>query len=106
MSKLQVRLYFDDNSWIGPGKAALLEAIAEHGSISAAGRAMDMSYKRAWDLVAEMNRIFGSPVIAAQPGGKSGGGAELTKLGRDVVTHFRAVEIGVDGGRWLAHFQP
>ncbi len=92
MSKLQVRLYFDDNSWIGPGKVALLEAIAEHGSISAAGRAMDMSYKRAWDLVAEMNRIFGSPVIAAQPGGKSGGGAELTPLGRDVVAHFRAVE--------------
>jgi molybdate transport system regulatory protein len=92
MSTLKVRLYFDADSWLGPGKAALLEAIAAHGSISAAGREMGMSYKRAWDLVAEMNRIFGAPVVHAQMGGKSGGGAELTKLGRDVVAHFRAIE--------------
>jgi molybdate transport system regulatory protein len=92
MSTLKVRLYFDDDSWLGPGKIALLEAIAAHGSISAAGRHMAMSYKRAWDLVAEMNRIFGAPVVLAQMGGKSGGGAELTKLGRDVVQHFRSIE--------------
>ena len=53
---------------------------------------MAMSYKRAWDLVAEMNRIFGAPVVLAQMGGKSGGGAELTKLGRDVVQQFRSIE--------------
>jgi molybdate transport system regulatory protein len=93
MSRMQIRLFFDDESWIGPGKAALLEAIAEHGSISAAGRAMQMSYKRAWDLVAEMNRIFGAPVASAQMGGRSGGGAELTPLGRDVLAHFRAMEV-------------
>ncbi|MGQ4273603.1 winged helix-turn-helix domain-containing protein [Terrihabitans sp. B22-R8] len=93
MSRLQIRLYFDDGSWMGPGKAALLEAIAEHGSISAAGRAMNMSYKRAWDLVAEMNRIFGAPVALGHLGGRSGGGAELTPLGRDVLAHFRAMEL-------------
>jgi molybdate transport system regulatory protein len=92
MSQLKIRLYFDDDSWIGPGKVRLLELIAEHGSISAAGRAMDMSYKRAWDLVAELNRIFGAPVATAQTGGKAGGGAELTPLGRDLIARFRALE--------------
>jgi molybdate transport system regulatory protein len=92
MADLKIRIYFDDESWIGPGKVRLLELIAKHGSISAAGRAMDMSYKRAWDLVSEMNRIFGSPVATTQSGGKSGGGAEVTPLGRTVIEHFRAVE--------------
>ena len=92
MSQLKIRLYFDDESWIGPGKVQLLELIDEHGSISAAGRAMNMSYKRAWDLVAELNRIFGAPVAKAQTGGKTGGGAELTPLGRDLIARFRALE--------------
>jgi molybdate transport system regulatory protein len=92
MTDLKMRLYFDDESWIGPGKVRLLELIAEHGSISAAGRAMNMSYKRAWDLVAEMNRIFGEPVAVTQSGGKSGGGADVTPLGRSIIEHFRALE--------------
>ena len=92
MSQLKIRLYFDDESWIGPGKVRLLELIAEHGSISAAGRAMNMSYKRAWDLVAELNRIFGAPVAMSQTGGKAGGGAQLTPLGRDLIVLFRALE--------------
>lgn len=92
MSGLKIRLYFDDDSWIGPGKVRLLEMIDEHGSISAAGRAMDMSYKRAWDLVAEMNRIFGAPVAETQAGGKTGGGAHVTPLGRSVIEQFRALE--------------
>lgn len=92
MSELRLRLYFDGESWIGPGKVELLERIAEHGSISAAGRAMNMSYKRAWDLVAELNRIFGAPVVHAQTGGKAGGGAELTPLGRDLIVQFRALQ--------------
>ena len=92
MLKLKIKLYFDDDSWIGPGKAELLEAIDEHGSISAAGRHLGMSYKRAWDLVAEMNRIFDAPVAQAQMGGKGGGGAELTPLGHEIVRQFRALE--------------
>lgn len=92
MTRLRIRCYLDDESWIGPGKVDLLEAIAEHGSISAAGRALGMSYKRAWDLVAEMNRVFGAPVATAQPGGRHGGGASLTQLGRDITAHYRAVE--------------
>jgi molybdate transport system regulatory protein len=91
MSDLKIRIYFDEDSWIGPGKIRLLELIAEHGSISAAGRAMDMSYKRAWDLLSEMNRMFGA-VATTQSGGKAGGGAELTPVGKSVIEHFRAFE--------------
>ena len=89
---LKIRIHFDAESWLGPGKVELLELIEAHGSISAAGRTMGMSYKRAWDLVAEMNRIFGAPVATAQSGGRSGGGAELTPLGRALVEHYRGVE--------------
>jgi molybdate transport system regulatory protein len=53
---------------------------------------MDMSYKRAWDLIAEMNRVFGKPVIAAQTGGRHGGGSQLTSVGVAVISHFRAIE--------------
>jgi molybdate transport system regulatory protein len=77
---------------LGPGKVALLEAIAEHGSISAGARAMKMSYKRAWDLVEEMNALFGAPLVAAQPGGRQGGGAKLTPAGRAVAQRFRKIE--------------
>jgi molybdate transport system regulatory protein len=97
MPKLKIRVHFDSDSWIGPGKAELLEAIAAQGSISAAGRQMNMSYKRAWDLVAEINRIFGAPVVLAQMGGKSGGGAELTPLGHAVIAEFRAIEAAAIG---------
>lgn len=87
---LRIRIHFDAQSWLGPGKIELLELIEAHGSISAAGRAMGMSYKRAWDLVAEMNRIFGAPVATAQSGGRTGGGAELTALGHELIEHYRA----------------
>ncbi len=77
---------------IGPGKIALLEAIGREGSISAAGRALGMSYKRAWDLVDALNRLAGSPVVAARPGGAGGGGASLTTAGQALVDDYRAIE--------------
>ena len=92
MPSLSLRIDLDPEGRIGPGKIALLEQIAEHGSISAAARHMDMSYKRAWDLVGEMNRIFGKPVISAKTGGRAGGGAELTVVGLALVSRFRAIE--------------
>lgn len=78
---------------IGPGKIALLEAIDREGSISAAGRALGMSYKRAWDLVASLNTLIGQAVVAASPGGYRGGGATLTDAGRNLVADYRAIEI-------------
>ncbi|AMJ63558.1 LysR family transcriptional regulator [Bosea sp. PAMC 26642] len=77
---------------LGPGKVALLEAIGEMGSISGAGRAMKMSYRRAWLLVDDLNRIFRAPLVEAAPGGAKGGGAHLTPLGREIVAHYRAIE--------------
>ncbi|MGB6120091.1 MAG: winged helix-turn-helix domain-containing protein, partial [Mesorhizobium sp.] len=77
---------------IGPGKIELLEQIAAFVSISAGARRMEMSYKHAWDLVDEMNQIFGKPLVAAQTGGKRGGGAVLTPVGLAVVSRYRAIE--------------
>jgi molybdate transport system regulatory protein len=77
---------------LGPGKADLLEAIAETGSISAAGRRMKMSYRRAWLLVEELNGSFQTALVAADKGGAHGGGARLTELGARVLRHFRAME--------------
>lgn len=92
MPSLSLRINLDPEGRIGPGKIALLEEISSSGSISAAARAMDMSYKRAWYLVDDLNRLFGKPLVSARTGGKSGGGAALTPLGQSVVTRFRAIE--------------
>ncbi|KRE06019.1 hypothetical protein ASE63_06620 [Bosea sp. Root381] len=93
--KLGLRLDFLPGGRLGPGKADLLEAIARTGSISGAGRAMKMSYRRAWLLVDDLNGMFTQALVEAQPGGAKGGGARLTPLGREVVAHYRAVERAV-----------
>src|SRR3954447_19823626 len=77
---------------IGPGKIDLLEAIDREGSISAAGRALGMSYKRAWDLVDALNKLLGQAVVEASLGGYRGGGAILTDAGRNLVADYRATE--------------
>jgi molybdate transport system regulatory protein len=77
---------------IGPGKIDLLEAIDREGSISAAGRALGMSYKRAWDLVDALNRLLGQAAVEASSGGPRGGGARLTEAGRRLVADYRAIE--------------
>lgn len=91
MATLRLRLILDGMK-LGPGKAELLERIRDSGSISAAGRAMGMSYKRAWMLVEEMNAAFTSPLVTSARGGSGGGGAHLTETGEAVLTHFRAIE--------------
>jgi len=77
---------------IGPGKAELIERIGETGSISAAARAMGMSYRRAWQLVEALNRDFREPVVTTAVGGTRGGGAQVTPFGRRVLAAFRAME--------------
>ncbi|CAB5668581.1 Transcriptional regulator modE [Delftia tsuruhatensis] len=93
-SKVQFRLrvYNDGTIAIGPGKVQLLEAIAEAGSISAAARALGMSYRRAWVLVDEMNRALQTPAVNTAAGGAHGGGASLTSTGEAIVRHYRAIE--------------
>ena len=91
MPTLSVRIDLDGGERIGPGKVALLKAVGETGSISAAGRALGMSYRRAWRLIEDLNRCFKQPLVTAQTGGKSGGGAELTELGQAVIDHYTAI---------------
>jgi molybdate transport system regulatory protein len=92
LPQLSVRIDLDSEGRIGPGKIQLLENIRACGSISAAGRAMDMSYKRAWDLVDEINRICRQPAVARQTGGRNGGGAALTPFGASLVARYRKIE--------------
>lgn len=90
--KASLRIEFGPDQRIGPGKVRLLELVAETGSISAAAREMEMSYRRAWLLIDEMNHMFKEPVIAAVTGGAHGGGARLTDLGEGIIAAYRAVE--------------
>src|ERR1700675_2125776 len=92
LPSLSVRIDLDTEGRIGPGKIQLLENIRKLGSISAAGRAMDMSYKRAWDLVDEINRICRQAAVERQAGGKNGGGAVLTPFGMSLVARYRKIE--------------
>ena len=89
---LTIRVNLGAFGSLGPGKIALMELISKHGSITSAGREMGMSYRRAWLLVDEINHIFREPLVETQMGGSGGGGARLTKLGRDVVGRYRAIE--------------
>ncbi|WP_339694293.1 ModE family transcriptional regulator [Celeribacter baekdonensis] len=89
---MRLRLHFGDRLMLGPGKADLLAGIRDSGSISAAGRAMSMSYKRAWSLVEEMNAAFGAPLVISSRGGAQGGGAHLSPMGEEILAQYRALE--------------
>lgn len=90
--KPTVRILFGAASSLGPGKVALLEAIVREGSISAAARAMQMSYRRAWLLVEAMNRAFKQPIVVTASGGKRGGGAAVTAFGLELLQRYRKIE--------------
>ena len=89
---LQLRIKLDPDTLLGPGKAELLQAIQETGSIAAAGRRMGMSYKRAWYLIDTMNDYFREPVVISTKGGHARGGAHLTDTGRAVLEGYRRIE--------------
>nr|WP_223115746.1 LysR family transcriptional regulator [Paracoccus amoyensis] len=90
--RIKLRLEYDVPLVLGPGKLQLLSLIDRLGSISAAGREMGMSYKRAWSLIEEMNSAFAAPVVASSRGGKGGGGATVTATGQEVMRRFQALE--------------
>ena len=88
----QLRVSFKKSIAMGPGKADLLDAIEETGSISAAARKLNMSYRRAWLLVETMNTCFKAPLVETATGGQQGGGAHVTSMGKEVVRRYRAME--------------
>lgn len=89
---LTLRILAEDFPAMGPGKARLIALIDETGSISGAAREMEMSYRRAWQLVEAINASFDRPVIITAVGGKRGGGAAVTAFGREIVVSFRKME--------------
>jgi molybdate transport system regulatory protein len=91
---LEYRLRFPQRhpEAFGPGKAELLQLIAETGSIRSAAGRLEMSYNRAWTLVRAMNRLFNEPLVTSERGGKSGGGANLTPTGQTVLELYRKME--------------
>jgi molybdate transport system regulatory protein len=99
--KLKLQLYCGSEIAMGPGKAALLQAIGRTGSISAAGRALGMSYRRAWLLVDTMNRWFGKPLVEAQ----SGSGARVTEAGEQALADYLALAERAEAGAAGAAFE-
>jgi molybdate transport system regulatory protein len=90
--RIHLRVALDEDVALGPGKADLLAHVAETGSIAAAARAMNMSYRRAWLLLAELNNCFRSPLVETAKGGKGGGGsAVLTPMGKTVLKRYQAM---------------
>lgn len=87
-----LRITLTDGFYLGPGRADLMELIAETGSISAAGKRMGMSYKRAWSLVQVLNDGFGKPLIETSRGGAAQGGAALTPVGTEVLWRYRQMQ--------------
>ncbi|BBK33492.1 molybdate transport system regulatory protein [Stella humosa] len=105
-ARLTIRVDFGEHGALGPGKIRLLELIGAQGSISAAGRAMGMSYRRAWLLVDSLNQAFREPMVATQHGGSGGGGAVLTAAGQALIARYRRMEAEVESaaGQHLAAF--
>ncbi len=96
LAATKFRIHFGTEIAIGPGKADLLEAIRDTGSISSAARQLKMSYKRAWNLTDTMNRCFREPLVDTATGGGGGGGARLTAFGAQVLKHYRSMEKRTD----------
>ena len=90
--QFRLRIRNGDDIAVGPGKIALLEAVANTGSITAAAKLLGMSYRRAWLLVDTMNRCFKSRVVETEAGGNRGGGTRLTAIGAEVVRSYRRIE--------------
>jgi molybdate transport system regulatory protein len=101
----RIRILSGSEIALGPGKADLLRAIDETGSISAAAREMGMSYRRAWLLVHTMNECFRSPLVEAVKGGAEGGGARLTSTGREVLSHYQDI-VRLAADHFAAYLRP
>lgn len=96
-----LRVTLSETAYVGPGRADLLEGIAETGSIAEAAKRMGMSYRRAWSLVQALNEGFGEPLIETSRGGSGQGGATLTPAGAEVLAGYRRIQLLADDA--IAH---
>ena len=92
LARFRLRITTGDIIAIGPGKIALLEAIEQTGSITSAARHLEMSYRRAWLLLDELNRALKRPAVDSAKGGPQGGGSALTAVGRELIALYRQIE--------------
>jgi molybdate transport system regulatory protein len=91
-TQVSIRIDLETGGRIGPGKIALLEAIRETGSITAAAQSMQMSYRRAWLLVDELNKLLSEPVVTTATGGAMGGGTTVTPVGEKTIALYHSIE--------------
>jgi len=96
VARVRLHIHLDGDHSLGPGKVELLEGVRDHGSISAAARAMQMAYRHAWELIDDLNQGFGRPVVETASGGRAGGGARLTRFGEELVRRFRSMEASTE----------
>lgn len=96
MARVRLHIHLDGNHTLGPGKVQLLEGVRDHGSISAAARAMEMAYRHAWEMIDDLNQGFRRAVVETASGGRAGGGARLTEFGEELVRRFRAMEVSTE----------
>jgi molybdate transport system regulatory protein len=96
MSLIRLRIDLPNGQSVGPGKIELLELVGRHASISAAARAMNMSYRQAWLKLESLNHALDAPVFETATGGAHGGGARLTPTGRRLIARFRALHVAVE----------
>ncbi len=96
MARVRLHIHLDGDHTLGPGKIQLLEGVREHGSISAAARAMEMAYRHAWEMIDDLNQGFSRAVVETASGGRAGGGARLTTFGEELVRRFRAMEASAE----------
>jgi molybdate transport system regulatory protein len=96
MASISLRIDLGEDKRFGPGKARLLELIRDTGSISAAARALGMSYRRAWLLADELNKLFGQRLVEPQHGGAKGGGARVTAEGTAMLEAYRRIEAAAE----------
>ena len=96
MARVRLHIHLEGDHTLGPGKIQLLEGVREHGSISAAARAMEMAYRHAWEMIDDLNQGFGRTVVETASGGRAGGGARLTAFGEELVLRFRSMEASTE----------
>lgn len=98
MQQVKSRIWIEEEGevFLGFGRIELLKKVDETQSISAAAKAMQMSYKKAWKLINAMNSCSKTPLVITNTGGKDGGGTFLTEYGRQMIIKFETLNTACE----------